>query len=233
MKKTSNILLASIAFSLLSCSSDDESVYDSVLSNTRWQQDYVDVPTSSVVDEEYTLPKEILARLQSETRTEQETDTINKTTAQSGKYLLSFGTDEKCQLEDVHRIKGTYQLATYEVEVNYYPNQTYREDVGNGYTTEIVVKDDSLTLRQFYGDYVVRQDTVFLGKNNEVRTRVQTLGVSELYNYDNDQTSETYHMTYTRTGNKVELTGDKHLIGIISDDYSEIDFEEIGSFGRE
>lgn len=233
MKKTRNILLASIAFSLLSCSSDDESVYDSVLSNTRWQQDYVDVPTSSVVDEEYTLPKEILARLQSETRTEQETDTINKTTAQSGKYLLSFGTDEKCQLEDVHRIKGTYQLATYEVEVNYYPNQTYREDVGNGYTTEIVVKDDSLTLRQFYGDYVVRQDTVFLGKNNEVRTRVQTLGVSELYNYDNDQTSETYHMTYTRTGNKVELTGDKHLIGIISDDYSEIDFEEIGSFGRE
>lgn len=233
MKKTRNILLASIAFSLLSCSSDDESVYDSVLSNTRWQQDYVDVPTSIVVNEEYTLPTEILARLQSETRTEQETDTINKTTAQSGKYLLSFGTDEKCQLEDVCRVKGTYQLATYEVEVNYYPNQTYREDVGNGYTTEIVVKDDSLTLRQFYGDYVVRQDTVFLGKNNEVRTRVQTLGVSELYNYDNDQTSETYHMTYTRTGNKVELTGDKHLIGIISDDYSEIDFEEIGSFGRE
>lgn len=233
MKKTKNILLASIGLALLSCSNDDESVYDSVLSNTRWQQDYVDVPTSIVVNEEYTLPTEILARLQSETRTEQETDTINKTTAQSGKYLLSFGTDEKCQLEDVRRVKGTYQLATYEVEVNYYPNQTYREDVGNGYTTEIVVKDDSLTLRQFYGDYVVRQDTVFLGKNNEVRTRVQTLGVSELYNYDNDQTSETYHMTYTRTGNKVELTGDKHLIGIISDDYSEIDFEEIGSFGRE
>lgn len=233
MKKTRNILLASIAFTLLSCSSDDESVYDSVLSNTRWQQDYVDVPTSSVVNEEYMLPKEILARLQSETRTEQETDTINKTTAQSGKYQLSFGTDEKCQLEDIHHTEGTYQLATYEVEVNYYPNQTYREDVGNGYTTEIVVKDDSLTLRQFYGDYVVRQDTVFLGKDNEVRTRVQTLSVSELYEYDNNETSETYHMTYIRTGNKVELTGDKHLIGIISDDYSEIDFEEIGSFGRE
>lgn len=232
MMKTRNILLASIAFSLLSCSSDDESVYDSVLSNTRWQQDYVDVPTE-IVNEEYTLPTEILARLQSETRTEQETDTINKTTAQSGKYQLSFGTDEKCQLEDIHHTEGTYQLATYEVEVNYYPNQTYREDVGNGYTTEIVVKDDSLTLRQFYGDYVVRQDTVFLGKNNEVRTRVQTLSVSELYEYDNNETSETYHMTYIRAGNKVELTGDKHLIGIISDDYSEIDFEEIGSFGRE
>ena len=233
MKKTRNILLASIAFSLLSCSSDDESVYDSVLSNTRWQQDYVDVPTSIVVNEEYTLPTEILARLQSETRTEQETDTINKTSAESGKYLLSFGSDNKCQLEDIHHTEGTYQLATYEVKISHYPNQTYREDVGNGYTTEIVVKDDSLTLRQFYGDYVVRQDIVFLGKNNEVRTRVQTLDVSEVYDYDNNETSETYHMTYTRTGNKVELTGDKHLIGIISDDYSEIDFEELGSFGRE
>ena len=235
MKKTAKILLQTvICLLLLSCSSDEaESLYDNVLSNTRWHQFYV-TPTSSIT-EEIVSPawQEILDHLQCETRTEQETDTINKTTAQSGKYLLSFGTDEKCQLEDVRRVKETYQLATYEVKISHYPNQTYREDVGNGYTTEIVVKDDSLTLRQFYGDYVVRQDIVFLGKNNEVRTRVQTLGVSELYNYDNDQTSETYHMTYTRTGNKVELTGDKHLIGIISDDYSEIDFEEIGSFGRE
>lgn len=233
MKKTKNILLASIGLALLSCSNDDESVYDNVLSNTSWHQIYTDVPTSTIDEEQFVPPQDILGRLQSESRTEQETDTINKSFAKTGEYLLSFGGDENCQLIDVHSIKGTFQLATYEVKISHYPNQTYREDVGNGYTTEIVVKDDSLTLRQFYGDYVVRQDTVFLGKNNEVRTRVQTLDVSEVYDYDNNETSETYHMTYTRTGNKVELTGDKHLIGIISDDYSEIDFEEIGSFGRE
>ena len=232
--KVRNLIILVLLVLLSSCSSDEaESLYDDVLSNTRWHQFYV-TPTSSITEDTvYPALREILDRLQCETRTEQETDTINKTSAESGKYLLSFGSDNKCQLEDIHHTEGTYQLATYEVKISHYPNQTYREDVGNGYTTEIVVKDDSLTLRQFYGDYVVRQDTVFLGKNNEVRTRVQTLDVSEVYDYDNNETSETYHMTYTRTGNKVELTGDKHLIGIISDDYSEIDFEEIGSFGRE
>lgn len=232
--KVRNLIILVLLVLLSSCSSDEaESLYDDVLSTTRWHQFYV-TPTSSITEDTvYPALREILDRLQCETRTEQETDTINKTSAESGKYLLSFGSDNKCQLEDIHHTEGTYQLATYEVKISHYPNQTYREDVGNGYTTEIVVKDDSLTLRQFYGDYVVRQDTVFLGKNNEVRTRVQTLDVSEVYDYDNNETSETYHMTYTRTGNKVELTGDKHLIGIISDDYSEIDFEEIGSFGRE
>ena len=218
---------------LLSCSNDDESVYDNVLSNTRWHQFYV-TPTSSIT-EEIVSPawQEILDHLQFETRTEQETDTINKTSAEIGKYLLSFGTDENCQLKDVHRIKGTYQLATYEVKISHYPNQTYREDVGNGYTTEFVVKDDSLMLRQFYGENIVMADTIYLGENNEVRTKVRTLNVSEPREYETDEASETYHMTYVRTGNRVELTGDKHLVGFINDDYSEIDFEEKGSFGRE
>lgn len=233
MKKTKNILLASIGLALLSCSNDDESVYDNVLSNTRWHQFYV-TPTSSIT-EEIVSPawQEILDHLQCETRTEQETDTINKTSAESGKYLLSFGADEKCQLEDIHHVEGSYQLATYEVKISHYPNQTYREDVGNGYTTEITVKDDSLTLRQFYGENIVRADTIYLGKNNEVRTKVRTLNVSEPREYETDEASETYHMTFVRTGNKVELTGDKHLVGFINDDYSEIDFEEMGSFGRE
>lgn len=235
MKKTAKILLQTvICLLLLSCSSDEaESLYDNVLSNTRWHQFYV-TPTSSIT-EEIVSPawQEILDHLQCETRTEQETDTINKTSAESGKYLLSFGTDENCQLKDVHRIKGTYQLATYEVKISHYPNQTYREDVGNGYTTEITVEDDRLTLRQFYGDNIVRADTIYLGENNEVRTKVRTLNVSEPREYETDEASETYHMTYVRTGNRVELTGDKHLVGFINDDYSEIDFEEKGSFGRE
>lgn len=236
MKNITKILFqTAICILLLSCSSDDtESLYDSVLSNTKWQQVYI-TPASSVAEEEipWELMKKMLSRLQSETRIDQETDTINKTSSESGKYLLSFGTGEKCQLENTYHIKGVYQLATYEVEVNYYPNQTYREDVGNGYTTEITVKDDSLTLRQFYGDRIVKQDTVFLEKSNEIRTKIQTLNVSEPYDYENDEISETYHMTYIRSGNKVELKGDKHLIGVISDDHSEIDFEEYGSFGRE
>ena len=223
----------SICLILSSCSNDDADVYDEVLSNTAWQQSYIDAPLEYPEEVIYSPPQDILDRLQSESRTAQETDTINKITAQSGKYLLSFGTDEKCQLEDAHRVKGTYQLATYEVKISHYPNQTYREDVGNGYTTEFVVKDDSLMLRQFYGENIVMADTIYLGENNEVRTKVRTLNVSEPREYETDEASETYHMTYVRTGNRVELTGDKHLVGFINDDYSEIDFEEKGSFGRE
>lgn len=232
--KVRNLIILVLLVLLSSCSSDEaESLYDDVLSNTRWHQLYVTPASSITEDTVYPALREILDRLQCETRTEQETDTINKTSAESGKYLLSFGSDNKCQLEDVHRIKGTYQLATYEVKINHYPNQTYREDVGNGYTTEITVKDDSLTLRQFYGDNIVRADTIYLGENNEVRTKVRTLNVSEPLEYDFEEKSETYHMTYVRTGNKVELSGDKHLIGFINADYSKIDFDEIGSLGRE
>lgn len=232
--KVRNLIILVLLVLLSSCSSDEaESLYDDVLSNTRWHQFYV-TPTSSITEDTvYPALREILDRLQCETRTEQETDTINKTSAESGKYLLSFGSDNKCQLEDIHHTEGTYQLATYEVKISHYPNQTYREDVGNGYTTEITVEDDSLTLRQFYGDNIVRADTIYLGENNEVRTKIRTLNVSEPLEYDIEDKSETYYMTYVRTGNRVELTGDKHLVGFINDDYSEIDFEEMGSFGRE
>lgn len=233
MKKTKNILLATIGLALLSCTNDDESIYDSVLSNTSWHQIYTDVPTTSTVDEEFIPPHEILDRLQSEIRAAQETDTINKSIVKTGEYWLSFGTDENCQLKDVQHIECTYQLATYEVKISHYPNQTYREDVGNGYTTEIVVKDDSLTLRQFYEDNIVRADTIYLGKNNEIKTKGRTLNVSEPLKYDIENKSKTYHMTYVRTGNRAEISGDKHLVGFINDDYSEIDFEEIGSFRRE
>lgn len=214
---------------LLSCSNDDESVYDSVLSNTSWHQIYTDVPTTSTVGEAFVPPQEILERLHSEIRTCQETDTINKSIMNTGEYWLSFGTDENCQLKDIHRIKGTYQLATYEVKISYYPNQKYREDVGNGYTTEITVKDDSLTLCQFYGDNIVRADTIYLGKNNEVRTKGRTLDVSEPFDYEFEDKIETYHMTYTRNGNQIDFSGENHLTGVINDDITEIEIDGVGT----
>ena len=67
---------------------------------------------------------------------------------------------------------------------------------------------------------------MFLGKNNEIRRKGRTLDVSEPLDYDVEDRAETYHMTYTRNGNRLELAGDKNLSGV------EIDFEEIGTFGR-
>ena len=76
---------------LFSCSTDDaENVYDDVLSNTNWHLFYTDVPTTATVDEEFVLPNEILDRLQSENRTEQETDTINKINRENGRVPALF-----------------------------------------------------------------------------------------------------------------------------------------------
>jgi len=230
MRKIVNLLPIAISIILASCSNDDTDVYDELLSNTTWHQFYV-IPDSEVVEETYTIPEEILSRLESTKRTEEAKDTIGDI-QQTNEYVLTFGSDETCELNDIHHFGGTYQIETYEEEITYYPNQTYREDVGEGYTTEIIVLNDSITLRSLKGEELVRQNTMFLGKNNEIRSKGRTIDVSEPSDYDVEDKAEAYHMTYTRNGNRLELAGDKNLSGVISEDFSEIDFEEIGSFGR-
>lgn len=226
------ILLLTASVSLASCSSDDSEVYDELLSNTTWHLLYV-TPNSEVSEDNFFISDDILDRLQSEMRIEQNTDTINRNIAQTNEYVLSFGHDNSCQLSDVRTIHGTYQLETYEEEVIYYPNQTYREDVGNGYTTEIIVFNDSITLRNLYGDELVRQDKMFLGKNNEVRIKGKTLNVSETKVLDVKDEAEKSLMTYKRDGSRIELSGVKHLTGIINDDATEIELDEIGTLYRQ
>ena len=229
MNKNKLMLMVMSLIVLSSCSNDDTGVYDEVLSNTTWHQFYV-IPDSEVVEETYTIPENILSRLESTKRTEEAKDTIGSI-QQTNEYVLTFGSDETCELNDIHHFGGTFQIETYEEEITYYPNQTYREDVGGGYTTEIIVLNGSLTLRSLKGEELVRQNTMFLGKNNEIRRKGRTLDVSEPSDYDMEDKVETYHMTYTRNGNRLELVGDKDLSGVISEDFSEIEFKEIGTFG--
>ena len=83
---------------LASCSNDDEDVYDEVLSNTTWHQFYV-IPDSEVVEETYTIPEDILSRLESTKRTEEAKDTIGDI-QQTNEYVLTFGNNETCELND-------------------------------------------------------------------------------------------------------------------------------------
>ena len=229
MNKKKLMLIVMSLMVLASCSNDDTDVYDELLSNTTWHQFYV-IPDSEVVEETYTIPEEILSRLESTKRTEETKDTIGDI-QQTNEYVLTFGSDETCELNDIHHFGGTFQIETYEEEITYYPNQTYREDVGGGYTTEIIVLNGSLTLRSLKGEELVRENTMFLGKNNEIRRKGRTLDVSEPLDYDVNDKAETYHMTYTRNGYRLELVGNKDLSGVISEDFSEIEFKEIGTFG--
>ena len=221
--------LSFMSLMFISCSNDNEDVYDEVLSNTTWHQFYIN-PQDEVAEEPFEIPDYILERLEFTTYSEEAKDTVFNV-QQTNEYILTFGSDETCELNDIHHFVGTYQIETYEEEVTYYPNQTYREDVGGGYTTEIIVYNGSLTLRSLKGEELVRQNTMFLGKNNEIRRKGRTIDVSEPSDYEVEDKAETYHMTYTRNGNRLELAGDKNLSGVISEDFSEIEFKEIGTFG--
>ena len=193
-------------------------------------------PGSSTSTEEQLfvdIPKEILDLLEYDNvRTEQKTDTVNKNVAQTKESLLSFGNDENCQLKDIIRYKGTYQLETLEVEIRHYPNQTHRIGDNQRQTTEIIIEDDSLIVKRLYDGMLMRADTILFGIGNERKYKSTSIDVSEPFDYELEDKIETYRMTYTRNGNRLELAGDKNLSGVISEDFSEIDFEEIGSFGR-
>ena len=93
--------------------------------------------------------------------------------------------------------------------------------------------NDSITLRNLYGDELVRQDKMFLGKNNEVRIKGKALNVSETKVLDVKDEAEKSLMTYKRDGSRIELSGEKHLTGIINDDATEIELDEIGTLYRQ
>lgn len=232
MNKLSKILLLTACAFLVACSSDDREVFDELLSGTTWYQNYV-TPDDVIISEEFSIPDYILDRLQSEMLApEQSTDTINSNITRENEYLLMFGYDNTCQLNDIHTMSGTCRLETYEVTRTYYPNQTCREDFGDGITGEIVVCNDSITIRTLYGDEIIRQDKMFLGKNNIVRKRGETLDVSVKV-FDTAEEVETITMTYKRDGSLIELSGEKNLNGIISNDVAEIELDEIGTLYRQ
>lgn len=229
------LVMAALCLLSVSCSSsDDDEVYDELLSNTRWGQTYY-VPASGRIEGEGSITdeyREILSRLQSETQIEQKTDTINKKTGKTGKYLLSFGADENCQLEHTCITETTYQLETYEVEVTHYPNQTYREDLGNGTTGEIIVYNDSITIRTLYYGELVLENKNILGQNNTVRLKGNTLDVSDT-KVEKTEEVETILMTYKRYGHQIRLLGEKTLTGTINEDATKIQLDEIGPLGRQ
>lgn len=70
-------------------------------------------------------------------------------------------------------------------------------------------------------------------KENIFYVDIEEVGVSDYYDYEGEPETETYNMTFTRNGNKVQLTGDKNITGTLNDSMDEIDFDEIGTVYRQ
>lgn len=238
MKNT--LLIYVVVLGLLSCSKSEERG-DEILSDTVWSQSYTE-PGHNIAEDHYDeivrpIMKQLLSRLESYgLPTEYEPDTVWNI-REAGEYFLIFG-GEACVLKSTHYRKGDYYVNTYERLVTFYPDQTYTENAkdivdGTEYINEIILKGDSVVLTGIYPD---GREKVFyrlaLDGKNRIYERGGLVSTSDPIPYEKEF-SETYHMSFTRNGRDVELTGDKHLTGVINADYDEMELSEIGTLYRE
>lgn len=209
-----------------SCSEEADYVYDKALSNTVWTSIVLTTPLVSY-EEHYWVSEsilEVLERLESTSIVVEEKDTISYPDFRNDR-VLSFG-NNTCELTDTFRLFGPYRIQSYEVKISHYPDQTYSEDVGNGYMINVVVRDDRIVLKSIKDGKMVYSDTI----HNNVREKGKDLGISE--EFDDYCKIETYRMTFTREGDRITMNGDKELVGTVHKDLSKIEIEGYGTFYR-
>ncbi|HIZ85856.1 MAG TPA: hypothetical protein IAC04_05145 [Candidatus Coprenecus stercoravium] len=224
------VLLTTLIF-ILSCSTSNTPtpVYDDILSNTKWVQEYI-MPHSEVDSATFeSLPEEIRKRLKEELlSTKNVIDTVWNVDHIKGKYTLSFGIDDQCSLEDEVKPIGTYQVRTRTRMEYHYPDQShsYNDDIGN-YLYELIVEEDTLYLKtEYVGDSInqlVHEDKAYIGHFYKYTLK----DISEPYTCPTE--TETMHFQFIRNGHNIVLNGDEIMTGVINDGYNEINFKELGT----
>lgn len=211
-----------------SCSRTD-SVFDDILSNTIWVQDYV---TGTRLDPEIVLglPDWIEDRLEKEGLSSKTvTDTVWDINYIKGKITLIFSNDDKCTFEKVSTPIGTYQIRTSICSSYHYPDQTHSFYENDFILCELTVRNDTLTVKKYnIGEGLqhecVYEDMQYVG----VVSECSILGKSEPYPCLDEET-EIFRMTYIRSGYDIKLQGARELTGVLNSCCNEIDFEEIGT----
>lgn len=233
MRKLLFLLFAALV-GFCSCSEDSDGVYDEVLSNTVWTQTYV-TPLYTISEgldnREYW--KQYLSVLKSENLpAETKYDTLWNY-YDKGNYLLSFKND-RCEMKDTYQRNGEYRVKTLKVSPAFYPDQEFKDtsiNVGISVSLEVIVKKDSVFVTESSED----SDRTFsfkLDEENIFYVDIEEVGVSDYYDYEGEPKTDTYNMTFTRNGNKVQFAGDKNISGTLNDSMDEIDFDEIGTVYR-
>ena len=223
-----------------SCSNDETTeTYDEFLSNTVWIQSNTDddgdgstiSPGADIFDEYYKLMfKKLEYTLLSQ---EERIDTVWEFNEKTHYYILKFK-NKTCELKDMYLKKGTYYLKKNQVETRHYQNQTVSGYWGKKYM-ELTICNDS-AIFTYQGDFLdaqgnfydTRTEKFFFGKDNTIEEIVNSTHVSDEYPGVKEDTKQ-YDMTFTRNGFNVELNGDIHLVGVISPEGDEIEFNMLGT----
>ena len=228
MKQSLFYFFAVLVISSCSNSEDELTVYDDVLSNTQWTQNYVKSQTG-VIDEKFEIPEYIRNRLDVvELPSVERTDTIWDVDNSEGKYILTFGNND-CKLDDVHYSKGSYRIHKFVRKETYYPDQTHSWTADSSKRMyEIVIRNDTLYFKETY----IGEDKNELLRNEWMYANHQfddtTLSLSSSFPYTNEDIVS-YHMTFTRKGRNIELSGDRHFVGVMNEDMDRINFSELGT----
>lgn len=222
-------IISFILLFLVSCSSSEDgmTVYDDVLSHTRWTQSYIN-NTGGTTSESFGIPAEIKNILDvEELPAVERTDTVWNIDSSKGKYVLTFA-NEDCELEDIHYFDGTYKIHTFIRKETYYPDQSHSwTDESGNRLYEVTISNDTLTFKETYiGEGM--NEVFGEGKMYVEHTYDDTtLNLSTSFPYSKEK-SEKYHMTFTRSERNIVLSGDKQLIGVLSEDGNSIEFSEVG-----
>ena len=223
-------VLVTLCFCSCSHSDDEIEVYDYVLSHTKWTQVY-SKPNDSVVEEDFWaegIPEGIKQMLEVvELPATEVVDTVWNLDVQ-GKYVLTFANDD-CTLENRCSTTGSYKIHTFIRIESYYPNQSHSmvdEQTNRQY--DVVVQNDTL---KFVVTYIGEGMNIVLFEREKFLPHMYddaTLQMSTSYPYSVEK-KEIHHMTFTRNGRHVILSGHKEYVGVLNDERDEMELSELGT----
>lgn len=234
MKKELVFFMSALSV-MCSCSESSEELYDEVLSNTVWAQDYVTPP---YIKDEGSDLREYWKLYLSVLKSEALSAAIKYDTLwryyDKGSYSLNF-MNERCEMKETYQRNGEYRIKTLKVSPVFYPDQEFRDTSMNGgfsVALEIKVKKDSV----FVKESSEANDRIFsfkLDEENVFYMDIEETGISDYYDYEDEPKIETCNMTFTRNGNNIMFSGDKEYTGVLNEAMDEMEISGIGTLYRQ
>lgn len=226
------VLIIGLLFLLCACS-DNEEKYDDLLSYTEWHCFYVET-WSRVPDVEYEFEglDDVLSKLES-TKSKVETcaDTIwDEDISVRGDQWLLFG-NESCKYVEERVEESSYVVNDYKVTKVYYPDQSYEEDLGDGYYLYIILEGKIISITRKHYDYVEYNGKMMLDEPNIRHTEIRLLS-SEEFPYEKREAKQ-YDMTFDRDDRSVILSGELNITGYLNEEMDEISLADIGTLYKE
>ena len=227
-------LFSAIVFALFLCAcSDNEEKYEDLLSYTEWHCFYVE-SWSRIPDVEYEFEglDDVLSKLES-TKSKVETcaDTIwDEDISVRGDQWLLFG-NESCKYVEERVEESSYVVNDYKVTKVYYPDQSYEEDLGDGYYLYIILEGKIISITRKHYDYVEYNGKMMLDEPNIRHTEIRLLS-SEEFPYEKREAKQ-YDMTFDRDDRSVILSGELNITGYLNEEMDEISLADIGTLYKE